>query len=350
MILVIGTADDDHVRHVTGRLEERGAPYVQFDPRAFPAFAEISVEYERAGRSGASLTWSGKQLDLGEVRAVWHRARVRPVPPANVRQDQAWWVAESCVRLLTQLYECLDCLWVPEKPVSQRDALQREDGGAPPRETWASLPVCARAPSAENKLHQLSVAGRCGFVVPRTLVTNSPKRFLDFYEDCGGELISKRAVNLAPLVDGKAARPFTISVRRRDAANHQAVRYGPVIFQEKIPKRVELRVNVVGTRVFAAEIRSQDNFRQQTDWRHSPEYAQSRYYAVHVLPSAVELRCVQVVEALGLSFAALDLILTPDDRYVFLEANINGQWAYLEDMLGLPISDAIAELLTRGHT
>jgi len=34
---------------------------------------------------------------------------------------------------------------------------------------------------------------------------------------------------------------------------------------------------------------------------------------------------------------------------VFLEVNINGQWAYIESMLGLPISDAIAELLARGH-
>jgi glutathione synthase/RimK-type ligase-like ATP-grasp enzyme len=57
---------------------------------------------------------------------------------------------------------------------------------------------------------------------------------------------------------------------------------------------------------------------------------------------------VQVVEALGLTFGAIDLILTPDGEYVFLEVNINGQWAYLEDMLALPISDAIAELLIGG--
>jgi glutathione synthase/RimK-type ligase-like ATP-grasp enzyme len=129
-------------------------------------------------------------------------------------------------------------------------------------------------------------------------------------------------------------------------ANHQAVRHAPVLFQEKVQKRLELRVTVVGPHVFAAEIRSQDSYRQQTDWRHHPEYGQSQYYAVHTLPSEVEQQCVQLVKALNLSFGALDLILTPDDRYVFLEVNINGQWAYLETMLGLPISNAIAELLT----
>jgi glutathione synthase/RimK-type ligase-like ATP-grasp enzyme len=205
----------------------------------------------------------------------------------------------------------------------------------------------AQPPSPENKLHQLAVAGRCGLAVPRTLVTNDPERFLDFYEDCRGGLISKRAVNLVPLVGGVAARPYTVSVRRREAADGRAVRHGPVLFQEKVPKSVELRVTVVGARVFAAEIRSQDSVRQQTDWRHRPEYGQERYYAEHRLPETVEQQCVRVVEALGLSFGAIDLILAPAGEYVFLEVNINGQWAYLEDMLGLPISDAIADLLVR---
>jgi MvdD-like protein with pre-ATP grasp domain/ribosomal protein S6-L-glutamate ligase RimK-like protein len=346
MILIIGTADDEHVRYVAGRLEERGSTYVQFDPRHYPARAELTVEYDQAGRSRGSLTLPGEHVDLGDVRAAWHRARVRPVPASIVREDQSWWVAESCARFLSQLYEWLDCYWVPEHPTSHRDAVHLTDAEAPPYDAWAGLPARAQTPSPENKLHQLSVAGRLGLAVPRTLMTNSPERFLDFYENCRGELISKRAVNLAPRVGGDLTRPFTASVQRRDAANHQAVRHAPVLFQEKVQKRLELRVTVVGPHVFAAEIRSQDSYRQQTDWRHYPEYGQSQYYAIHTLPSEVEQQCVQLVKALNLSFGALDLILTPDDRYVFLEVNINGQWAYLETMLGLPISNAIAELLT----
>jgi hypothetical protein len=349
MILIIGTADDEQIRHVADRLDERGSKYVQFDPRHYPASAELTVEYDDAGGSRGVLTLPGETLELSEVRAAWHRGRVRPIPASNVREDQAWWVAESCVRFLSQVYECLDCLWIPERPASQREAVRWSDSDAPPCDAWVTLPASGQAPSAENKLYQLSVAGRVGLAVPRTLVTNSPERFLDFYEACAGELISKRAVDLIPRVGGKVTRPFTVSVERRDAANHRVVRHGPVVFQEKVPKRIELRVTVVGTRVFAAEIRSQDSQRQQTDWRHRPEYGQSRFYAVHSLPANVARQCVHLVKALNLTFGALDLILTPDDRYVFLEVNSNGQWAYIENILGLPISDAIAELLTHGH-
>jgi len=50
---------------------------------------------------------------------------------------------------------------------------------------------------------------------------------------------------------------------------------------------------------------------------------------------------VELVARLGLRFGAIDIIVTPDDRYVFLEINPNGQWLWIEEETGLPIRDAI---------
>jgi len=50
----------------------------------------------------------------------------------------------------------------------------------------------------------------------------------------------------------------------------------------------------------------------------------------------------------GTGFAAIDLVLTPDNRYVFLESNPNGEWLWIEDALGYPISDAIVRYLEQG--
>jgi glutathione synthase/RimK-type ligase-like ATP-grasp enzyme len=63
------------------------------------------------------------------------------------------------------------------------------------------------------------------------------------------------------------------------------------------------------------------------------------------LPERLRLQCVALVRALGLQYGALDFILTPDGRYVFLELNPNGQWLWVERMTGLPIADAIAATL-----
>jgi hypothetical protein len=48
---------------------------------------------------------------------------------------------------------------------------------------------------------------------------------------------------------------------------------------------------------------------------------------------------------LGLNFACFDIIITKGGEAVFLEANANGQWLWCEEMAGLTIAKAIAEVL-----
>jgi len=102
------------------------------------------------------------------------------------------------------------------------------------------------------------------------------------------------------------------SVSPRDVAYAEAVSLCPVVLQAYVPKRLELRVTVVGQQAFAAEIHSQATHRTRVDWRR---------------------------------YGTIDLILTPDDRYVFLELNSAGEYGWIEDLTGLPISDAIAGFL-----
>jgi glutathione synthase/RimK-type ligase-like ATP-grasp enzyme len=55
--------------------------------------------------------------------------------------------------------------------------------------------------------------------------------------------------------------------------------------------------------------------------------------------------CLRLVQGLGLEFGAIDLIRTPDGRYVFLEVNGNGQFLWAEELSGVKVSEALADLL-----
>ena len=136
---------------------------------------------------------------------------------------------------------------------------------------------------------------------------------------------------------------YTEIVSRRDVGYTDSVRYVPVLFQAYVPKRVELRVTVVGQQVFAAEIHSQASHRTRHDWRRYDFF--KTIYLPHELPREVERRCLQLVERLGLCYGAIDMILTPDNHYVFLEINPNGQYLWIENETGLAISDALCDLL-----
>ncbi|HVS89400.1 MAG TPA: hypothetical protein VHF01_14435 [Candidatus Acidoferrum sp.] len=347
MILIIADERDVHVPYVTKKLDSRGAHYLIFDPQHFPATAEISIRYDRSGSARRILNYKQEEVDLGRVKAVWNRAAAGPIADAKVKEEQRWWVSEGCSRFLAELWECIDCLWLPNRPIADREPWYRVDD---PRDQ-ARLPAQPHrlgASSAYNKLHQLAVAGQLGFTVPRTLVTNSPKRFLEFYEQCESQVVSKHAAMLRPARDGEDCMGFTYPVQRRNAADYQAIRYAPIIFQEEVPKKLELRVTVVAAKVFPAAIQSQESRLLRHDWRHYHDFGESKYYSVHTLPEKIEGLCVRLVETLGLCFGAMDLILTPEDEYVFLEVNPNGQWGWIENFTGLPISDAIADLLIQG--
>jgi glutathione synthase/RimK-type ligase-like ATP-grasp enzyme len=51
------------------------------------------------------------------------------------------------------------------------------------------------------------------------------------------------------------------------------------------------------------------------------------------------------MDRLGLVYGAIDMRLTPEGEYVFLEINPTGQWLFIEAATGQPIAAAFADLL-----
>ncbi|MCA1693463.1 MAG: hypothetical protein LC749_01330 [Actinobacteria bacterium] len=107
----------------------------------------------------------------------------------------------------------------------------------------------------------------------------------------------------------------------------------------------ELRVTVVGDQVFACRIESQVTESTRIDWRRYD--LENTPHVAHRLDPDIERRCVVLTRHFGLEFSAIDLIVTADGETVLLELNPNGQWAWIEELTGLPISAAIADVLAR---
>jgi hypothetical protein len=56
-------------------------------------------------------------------------------------------------------------------------------------------------------------------------------------------------------------------MRPEDLEHLDGLRYCPAIFQERVPKALELRATIVGDRVFTASIDSQSSELAKVDWR-----------------------------------------------------------------------------------
>jgi len=53
--------------------------------------------------------------------------------------------------------------------------------------------------------------------------------------------------------------------------------------------------------------------------------------------------------AMGLVYSALDFVVRPDGAWMFLEINAGGQYGWLEDEVGVPLTDQLADLLAGGQ-
>jgi glutathione synthase/RimK-type ligase-like ATP-grasp enzyme len=318
VLLVVTATPDATADLVIGKLRARGVDLMRFNPGDYPVKASLSVSFDIDGVMAATLRTATDRIELQELDAIWFR-RPEISRPDDSLQDSRLrhYVTTECASHLEDVWNALRCPCFPAAPM----AIVR----------------------AGLKASQLALAGSLGFEIPSTLFTTSPADFLAFSRRHDGRIISKVAGTAFNQHFGPMIGRFTEAVSTRDLSYAQSVRFAPSIFQSSVDKRIELRITVVGERVFAAEIHSQSARRTRQDWRRYD--IKHTLHRPHRLPSEVERRCVQLVHRLGLDYGAIDLVLTPDGRYVFLEINPNGQFLWIEQLTDLPISDAIADRL-----
>lgn len=320
-ILLISTKVDMATDHVALKLRDLGASFYRINTEELPLLASSSISVERSHASSWSWATASREINLDSVRSIWFRRHRLPVMPPEVAAHDA----EYCLR---------------ESDWFLKGALYSRTASSPPVR-WMSPP--ANIQLAESKIYQLTVASSHGLAVPDTLVSNDAGRIRRFFEEKGGEIVAK-PLRLGYFDYGDhQTGVFTSRVALDDLSEDAPLRMAPVIYQEMIPKLFDIRITVVGQRVFAAAIDSQSEPSATLDWRRTEN--EDLPHSTHELPGPVQKACLSYMSALGLDFGALDFVLTPQSEYVFLEVNPNGQWVWIEEKLGFPISEAIATRL-----
>ena len=189
---------------------------------------------------------------------------------------------------------------------------------------------------AENKLTQLARARDAGLLVPRTLLTESPQVAADFAASLPHGAIVK-AMSGSGLHRFAPLTPFiyTRALGTPDAESPWAF---PRMVQERVRAEHEVRVTVVGRRVFAAGLRRAGT---DDDWRHG---AAERGFRPITLPIELRSSLLALVDSLELSVAGIDL-LEEGGRFHFLEANPSPGFLWLERTIGWSLSEKVADWL-----
>ena len=315
VLLLTHSGDYFTVDRVARALSKKGARPFRLDTDRFPLSVRLATRIATEGVS--YLECDGESVSTERVRSVWMRRIWTPALGEELDSQ----FQESCAReslaALNGFFDKLrDCLWM--------DDLQR-------------ISV------AENKLRQLRVATEVGLRIPQTLVTNDPQQAREFFQELEGKIVAKLLTPLSYSMDASSFFVYTNAVSEEDLQEAELLRYSPMVFQEEILKRRELRVTFVAGKLFVGALDASRYAATAMDWRRAqPEQCR---WQEEELPAGVADRLQQLMAEFGLLFGAIDLIETPDGEYVFLEVNPTGEWGMLERDLNYPISEAIASAL-----
>jgi MvdD family ATP-grasp ribosomal peptide maturase len=317
-VLIITRSDDNEsVTFVTDSIKERGGRAFRFDTDRFPTQIRLVAQYAKETER-LMLADHQEEVDLRDITAIWYRRlNAGGKIPTNLNPKlRRASMLESRATILG-LLASIKTFHLDQVP---------------------------RVRLAENKQLQLQVARGIGLDIPRTLITNDPEAVREFARSCEDGLITKMLSSFAIYEDGVEKVVFTNSVKPEDLDDLDGLRLCPMTFQEKVPKKLELRVTIVGDRLFSASIDSQSSKLASDDWRRDG-VGLIDDWKPYDLPPSVEERLLKLMDHFGLNYGAIDIIVTPEGRHVFLEINPVGEFFWLEESPGLPISKAIADIL-----
>lgn len=170
------------------------------------------------------------------------------------------------------------------------------------------------------------------FAVPETLITTDVDA-LDAFRETFGELIYKSSSGVRSIV---TRLTDAHSPRLRNLASC------PTQFQQWIDG-TDVRVHVVGSEVFAAEIES-----TATDYRYPRGPQEAAEIRAIALPPDVADRCVRLAASLRLPLAGVDLRRSNDGEWYCFEVNPSPAFTYYEESTGQPIATAVASILVSG--
>jgi len=196
---------------------------------------------------------------------------------------------------------------------------------------------------AENKMYQLLLAKEIGFRIPNSLITNSNSAHY-FFNNEDEYIIKPIRTGYIDSIKSKELI-FTNLFTKDQTYNLKRVKIFPNYFQEKVNKIADIRVTVVGNKIFSALIKSQEFEETKVDWRRNEEIPLQ--YEKIELPELIRKKCLKLNKILNLNFSTMDFALKKNKDYIFFEINPNGQWAWIEKKLKFNISQEIINLLTQ---
>lgn len=342
-VLIVAHFYEPNVNKVISKLNDRKINWIRFNTETFPLLTSGSWKLDNSNDLDLSFSFDNKLIHINDITSVWYRRFGKFMLPESFNEQERIFATGESQTFIRTLFNSTNALWVNAREAEIK---------------------------SNDKPFQLIKAREVGFEIPKTLITNNPNEVVNFYNQSTTKIIFKplSGVSYQPIDYTKevydsyshkfkikpyiAKTPsnnpivFTQFLDDKKIKQIENVQFSPLIFQEYIDKKYELRITVVGQQIFACKIYSQDFEETSVDFRKFallekkiPKHEKEN------LPIEIQDKILLLMNKLGLVFGCIDMIVTPNDEYIFLEINPSGQWLWIEEFTDFKITDALVDIL-----
>jgi glutathione synthase/RimK-type ligase-like ATP-grasp enzyme len=303
-IAVFTLKDELHGLVVQAALRKRGATCHRVATNDLLASGGLS--WSGAG-SARVRSADGVWFDVAALDAIWwRRVNQQQLPQLGVARAEHLRLATAEWR--NALHGALDCDF---------------------HGTWINDPAADRR--ADHKIVQLAAAASVGLRVPPTYIGQDPVVLRDF---CAAHALERMVIKK---VQGTIEMALlTVPITPKDLHDDASIRLCPAIYQAEVPGRRHIRAHVFGDRVIAALIES-----DALDWRPDLNVPMRRF----ALEPLHARRLVALNRALGLEMSIVDAKLDDDGDLIWLEANPQGAFLFVEALADMDLTGAFCDFL-----
>lgn len=320
ILIASATPSEDEYIPVARNLEARGYQVIIYNSDKVMS-GEDNFFLNIDSHGTANVSYNGYDISPDSIVAGWYR-KVADFDPSHRSDEKA-----KLLLLRDEIENFHQTIW-----------------GLYSDKVWLNSPLNMR--NAGQKLAQLVTAQQVGFTTPETIISSNWDQIIQklFHSETYEQIIVKMIGGV--IVDNNQNKALTTTVlTEKDVERLQEYTTPfPGLYQPYVEKAREWRVTVVGEKIFPAAIYT--DIAAKDDWR-KHHHTDLVKFKSEAFPESVGEQCYNFLKKMQLKFGAFDFIEDHDGNITFLECNANGQYYWLEEYLGLPISSAITDELIK---
>lgn len=192
-----------------------------------------------------------------------------------------------------------------------------------------------------DKISQINVAKSVGLRTPDYILTSSKESLICFFEQHKERVITKNLnANLFLNFNGKTYYSYASIIDKKNLQNLPTF-FFPSLFQEYISALFEIRVIVIGEKIFSVMLLTNS---KESDIGINHNKNNIRFIPFNI-PKDIEEKILKFMKMTNLQIASIDFLYNNENELIFLEANPSGQFLGYSKPCNYHLDKALADFL-----